>query len=432
MEILSIRLWIPGILILAGCGQSQDLKELQAAARELPEAIAAAKAAGVPLVAADLAPEQPVPDAENAAIDYRLATKELRAVERPPHPALDWLSTLEHLGQGRAGSEAELKVPRAFVRQAKNVFAHLDEAAQKAKCQFNVGSADALDFSELAKLKNLAKASYLRAVVAAHDHDAATVAKALSSMDSLVRNLADTPSLIAQLVGINFSQLELRSIEHVLVECRADPAIVQVCHEAVNQLPTTFDPANAFKGECIQVLMTIESLPGHGGVMPIGALKRLNDASGFRGGQGEAVDSKVVHAALKARCLQYYTQLIAALEGQSDTIARAEVERKVRSDWVSRPDLASRFASVRGGSFHQYCVAIRRYELRRLACAAGIEILRMHGLEFPTTVEPTVLGPNRAYSRTANGFRVTTISFDIPTEDPQLENMGFEYPRIKE
>lgn len=428
----SIRLWIPGILILAGCGQSQDLKELEAAARELPEAIAAAKAAGVPLVAADLAPEQPVPDAENAAIDYRLATKELRAVERPPHPALDWLSTLEHLGQGRPGSEAELKVPRAFVRQAKNVFAHLDEAAQKIKCQFTVGSADALDFSELAKLKDLAKASYLRAVVAAHDHDAAVVAKALSSMGSLVRNLADTPSLIAQLVGMALSPIELRCIEHVLVECRADPAIVRVCQEAVDQLPPTLDPANAFKGECIQDLLTIEPQTGHDGVTHIGPLKEFIDASTFQGGQGEAVDSKVVHAALKARCLQYYTQLIAALEGQSDTIARAEVERKVRSDWVSRPDLASRVTSVRGGSFQGYCVAIHGYELRRLACAAGIEILRMHGLEFPATVEPTVLGPNRAYTRTANGFRVTTISFDIPTGDPQLEKMGFEYPRIKE
>lgn len=418
--------------LLIGCGRSQEAESLVRASKELPRLIAEARAQGVALSPADLTSGPLIPDSQNAAKKYVLASKKL---SEAPTSVNVLYGTPKHFGLGRPGTEAELAQAREFLKKARAAFVVLDEATAMEKFDLRLTFAPgALDFPELARIRELSKASSIRAVVAAHDHDATELEKALRSMGSATRRLESSPGLIAHLVGLALGSIEFRTIEDCLVEAEGDRTVIKVCRAALSAMPSTFDPQRAFRGECVHSLALIDSLTGKDAVTDLGDLaKALEVDVESRKARNEKVDPKVVRDALKAKSLGMYIEILGALNHSKGLKAQAMALQALSEKNAKATDFASKVMNTLAGEFDGYFVAIRKYELRREAFLVGLKILENYGTNPPAMVPANVIGPNMAYFRTDSGFRVEPVGFDIPAEKaPDVKLMRFQYPRLRE
>lgn len=218
-----------------------------AAAGELPAAVREYKAAGLPFVAADLAPA-PFPAAQNAAPSIRAALKAL------PKKVKADLSKAE-------GAEAD-----AAVALYAKPLALLDPSRKRVDFKREWDLGPNVLFPEYAGMKTLAKAATLRAVRSAQRGDDASAVRDLELSRQLSLWAAQEPTMIGMLVGIAIEAIALDGAESCLAAVADSPArIARYARwlDAKNPLP---DFGHALRGEAWMGVMVSRNLDKFGGV----------------------------------------------------------------------------------------------------------------------------------------------------------------------
>ncbi|MFN3685013.1 MAG: hypothetical protein ACK41F_13920, partial [Fimbriimonadaceae bacterium] len=210
----------------AGCASKRRLAFEQAAS-ELPRAQAEARRLGLPLTGADLRPNPPVPPDQNAAEPIRRAIAELQKAEAKDRGWEEALSEAvrqprpETIGEARRALEALARALRAA-----------EEAAAMPAVDFGRNwdqePAYAINFPELAQIKNLVKALAMRgAFRAAAGEPADASVRDFEAAFRLARHAGADPVLIAGLVQVACEATVVRSMEQAATVRPKDRALLE-------------------------------------------------------------------------------------------------------------------------------------------------------------------------------------------------------------
>ena len=202
-----------GLVLVFGVGPY----DLPAQSRRLDAVIEESKRLGLPMTQADLKPESPIPEDQNAAPDVVRLAEEFSRSQRLLDPSYLNLDTTER---------AELE------EAVTKVGPHLDGivTALETKPGWSIDRdydlAQNLLFPEYANFKSVAKYLASRAVLRADGGDAEGAVRDLRAARDLRQRFASEPVLIAFLSAVAIDSIALRASEEVMDAFGDDPEVL--------------------------------------------------------------------------------------------------------------------------------------------------------------------------------------------------------------
>ena len=259
---------LPLILLLANrkpaFQQGDYTDDIAVAASDLPVELAKAKAAGLPLTAAELAPNPQVKPSENAAPLIRAAAK---AYEALPDEA----------NRGRlynACAEGDYKAAARYIKEASFPLSLADKAAAMPRCDFGVDwdlGREAVG-SGYRDIKMLVSMLSYRAEVQASQGDSNSAVASLRGARRLAEDCEADHSFGSMLVRSALESLVCRGVQRCLAVAKT-PLECKAYASFLSEKRPPFDIEGALKGEAYVGITTIRNLEQFGG------LKVLRDES---------------------------------------------------------------------------------------------------------------------------------------------------------
>ena len=228
--------------------------DLPSAAGSLDADILKAKAAGIPMVASDLAPVPSIPPSENAAPAVEKAIANWKQLGISSHVMGDLLQAL-YAGDYK-DADKTLKDPKL-----SSLLTLAKRAADFPKCDFNkdydLGSN--VYFPEYEGLKQLIKLLSWRAECEAQAGDHAAAVSDLRAAYHLSLDAGSDPIIISNLVEIACDSIVLASAERCLADAKT-PSDAQPYVDFLNAPRPAFDNVRELKGEAYIGMATIRNL----------------------------------------------------------------------------------------------------------------------------------------------------------------------------
>ncbi|MCB0826613.1 MAG: hypothetical protein KDC26_10515 [Armatimonadetes bacterium] len=218
-------------------------------ANEYPQALAAAKAAGIPTNAEEFAPA-PIPDEENAAIELKVAM-ELYDSDRS---AIS--DRVNEIKKAVEDPSATVPAPTPDMVQIMNI---CRTAAKKPKCQFTKDWSDPINttFPEYAPLKNFARMLDADMIIKARAGQWDIVHENALAVQKLADFSASDQVLIGGLVSVAIKSINYSSLVQIVDESNAHPRILEIIEDvcAKNQ---NIKPSHIFRGEAYMSMYAAE------------------------------------------------------------------------------------------------------------------------------------------------------------------------------
>jgi hypothetical protein len=393
--------------------------EFAKVAAELPQAMAEAKAVGIPLKAEDLKPTPPVTEAENAAPLIRAAAAALGSVKDG-----DKVEALL-LGPSRRADLSDRELMTKFAELARPL-SLARQAAAKPRCDFgydwDLGGSQG--FTELTQVKNLLKLLCLRAEVEAQEGKSDDAIKDLAASFSLARHAGSTPTMISQLVRVSCDAIAIASAEKVAEALADKPAELARLSKA---LTNTVRPASfkeCLRGEVYFGLVAIRGLRSFGEAQRAvegnsGGEDALDRGDRETPPRPPAQPETVWAKAFTTRHLQAWTKAFKAFPKGDDPVTAAKALSKVAAQVQAEPGLTNILNKVLFPVFEQAGEAFAK-DVAQLRCIrALVQVLRWkaaHG-RFPDTLEemgPVALDP----------FDGKPLKYIVTTEGVKVYSLG--------
>lgn len=256
-----------GILILAPVGwylwtgQLGPIDFLKQS-RRLEDAIARSKELGLPMLASDLDPNPPVPDAENAALVVVPVIN--KALSGPNYIDSDSLLP----GRDPKIRALTISMMKPYSNVLREVKAGLKRKHWHIKRDWDLGPN--VLFPEFAKVKSASRLLAADAVQRALSGDQDGALESLVAGRTLARHTATEPSTIGFLVSVASDTIMLRAAEQLIEVWRADDLALSRLAKTIEATSYHFDPRIAWRGEFYQSLSTARNLHQFGGLRRFG------------------------------------------------------------------------------------------------------------------------------------------------------------------
>ena len=225
-----------GALLYGGYRIVTSYWDFGAASAELPEAVAAYRAEGLPFVAAEIAPPHP-PPSEDATPVLRAALRLLP--KKPVESAL--------IEAARDPSPAADRPLAAYAPALARVETVMDRPRVDFRRDWDLGP-DLL-FPELQGIKALGRAAAVRAVRLARKGDDTTALKSLDLARRLALWTGEEPTLISMLVRIAIEAMAIDAVERCLAASAGNPKRIARYAAWVRAAPPLPDLADGLRGE---------------------------------------------------------------------------------------------------------------------------------------------------------------------------------------
>lgn len=403
-------------VLLCGTGGFAVLRyvDFPIASAELPKAWEEAKAAGVPLVAAQIQiPGQVLATNQDVAELARFNSgKELAELS----------NTMNNLTSTKAdwGRAERLFAPHlGDLNKARQIAARGAVSTHK---DWDLG-VDLL-FPEFAGAKATAKALAVNAMLCAKRGDVNGAARDLKILRHLGQASGRAGTLIGMLVQIAIDTITFRATEVCMAALHErGQSTAPLATEVLT--PTTYDYVHALRCEAYFQVCTIRNLHRYGGVT--GILNTLHGSSAAPAPKGplvrEGMPSNMVERAFMARSLQFWSRVFTAIEPlKSDMLAlTAEVDRQSKPLEVEENPLSYKLLEIMTPVFSQAGKAVIKGEADRQVKFALSEVLdyRLKHGKFPpdlasagvTELDPFDKKPLR-YRTDGKEVRVWSIGVD--------------------
>jgi hypothetical protein len=256
--------------------------DIAQAAAQLDQAIADAKAAGLPWTAADMAPKPPVKDSDNAA-PLLGRCKEL--IEREP-VVIQGLKDLE-----KPQTYNDVQGMRAAITELKPLLSVARAAADKPRCDFHRDWDEGpwLTFPEEVSAKHIARLLSAEAVCEAADGDESGALKDLDRVFAMGRHVGSDPILIGMLVDLACDAIVARAAERVAEQWHSEPERLERLRAMLVRCGEP-DIRYALKGESYMGVALLRN---------VHSLRQFNAIA--KGGSGDPGDNESNYEAMKPK-----------------------------------------------------------------------------------------------------------------------------------
>lgn len=344
---------VTGVALYGGYRLVTAYWDFGSASAELPAAVEAYRAQGLPFVAADIAPPRLNP-AHNAAPAIRAALRLL------PPKAIDAALEREARNPGPAAD--------ALVARYARPLALVAAASRRTGADFvrDWDLGPNVEFPEYPGLKSLGRAASLRAVrEAARGDDAA----ALRDLD-LVRRLAlwagSEPTLISIFARIGMESVAVAACERCLAEAKGEPARIARYASWLQTAPPAPKPAVGLRGEAWMAVAAARNLD---------RIRRDDDGKTHldrRGLRRDGLPEDDRQRAFMARILQAWTE--ASVETRRLGAPPVELGRRfdaIEERWYRKKGLSRMLVMTLFPTFGGTAKGFQAFEARK-AVAAGL------------------------------------------------------------
>jgi len=381
-------------------------------ARTLPAELAAARREGLPLTPADLRPNPPVPESQNAAPLYREITRLIGKDKADGNAFSDYL-------KGQRDSAATATVRQLLTKWAEPLrLAEL--AAQRPRCDFHRPWEQGPDvmLPEFAAMRGVVRALAVRAVI---ENAGGRPLDALSTVETISRisqHAGEDPIVIGMLVKIALQAFADRPFREVLFAHIDDPSVLRKARTVL----ASFDPPpnieHAFRGEVVMCRVCTDIIR-----------KQPNQVEQFFGQRKHPTEiRRDMTDAWEARMLSYWRSVFTALrETRANPVERYR-RTKALGDEIERHDgdPSYELAAILMPVFAQAQLKVLGIEARhRLqeGCIALADFHRTHG-RFPSSAEAVGLVPNDPFTAKPLIYRPTGSGFLIYSVGENFKDDG--------
>ena len=375
--------------------------DFRPAARELPAAVRAYRAAGLPWTAREVVPEPPPKPEENAAPGLRkggaaMVEGKWKAGYRPLQKAAD-AGRWDEVAKGIAPFESAL--------------AKLTAASEKPRADFarDWDLGPKLDFPEIAGMKAGVQALALRAELRAHRGEGAAAVADLAAALRLCPLIQSDPTMLALFVRISGEVFAFDSIRRVAVE---DPALLPALIAEIQRPSAPFDFARALRGEAYTSVVVPRNLDlyskGEDGEEVPPDPKTL---------RRDGLPPNPISRAFMTRGLQFWAKIAAAERRYPNDPVALDAEMSRLSDAEdAKPGVSRMMNAMLAPSYSTAATSVPRAEAQRGVTLAYLRALNARS-RTGTLPKPLVSGsdpfghPYRA-KLTVNGFRIWSVGPD--------------------
>lgn len=220
--------------------------------REIAEEIAKLQAMGVPTTAKELKAATKR-KGENAAPYYRSAMGKMK--KPGVEPLVDALGAFNP-----SGGAASVALFQPNLAAFEPIFRDLLLASQCPSLDFgkDYDKIMWIEFDEFSPMKNLARASAVRASVCAGDGDWKGAIEALRVADRVAHHVGQEPSVISVLVGIAIRSIHDRRLQHVIGRFQNDPKALAALQAHVASLDPLPDQRISLMGETMFAMQVLD------------------------------------------------------------------------------------------------------------------------------------------------------------------------------
>jgi hypothetical protein len=214
--------------------------------RRLANEIAAIKAKGEPVSAAELA-GPPIPDSENGAVIYERIFKTLPQRNlKDPNANDDGSRLLDHPENPQYWVEA-----RAIIARSNNVLDMVRVAQSKPGCRFKANWQDGSGalFPYLSRVRRLGRFLVVKAMVDAKDGRVDSSAEDIQQAYKLTDSIKDDPCLIHLLVRLNIAHIVSKALSEIVQSQTMDERHARDLFNTLSEIDLSGHAIIAIRGE---------------------------------------------------------------------------------------------------------------------------------------------------------------------------------------
>lgn len=373
------------------------------AAAELPGAVRAYRAQGLPFVAGEVAPAHPAPK-DDATPSLRAALKALPGKKRGAELT-------------KAARSPDRKAD-PILKDYERSLALVGSAVGRTRVDFgrNWDLGPYVLFPEYSGMKTLARAATVRAVRAAQRGDDAAAVRDLVLAQRIARWADQEPTLISMLVRIATESIELDGVLRCLASAKGDRARIARYAAFLRQAPPLPSFRNALRGEAWMGVTCGRNLDRFGGTRALAAQTNVEvDARVLR---HDGLPDGTRQRAMMTRVLQVWTE--AARETDGFRAPPMEIGRKlgeIEARWSEKKGLSRVLVMVLFPVVSQAGKAVVAVDARRAVALGFAEALDVQARTGRWPASVSVVDPFTGKAlhvkRTTKDFRVYSVGRDL-------------------
>ncbi|MBI5707341.1 MAG: hypothetical protein HZC36_10180 [Armatimonadetes bacterium] len=309
--------WVFGITVLVCLGicglggfvlWQALLGGADAAARDLPKEVAAARREGLPLTSEELFVKRPIDPNQNAGPTLANESEAVRKVVT----ASTSRRVFGSIATGKAGP-SELKEAKLLLSKVGPQIDAIVAAAKLPACDFgkDYGLGAKVLFPEFANLKNVVRVLVGRANIAARRGDWGAAERDLVASFRIADMAGREPCLIGALVQIALNAITHTGLRQILKERGGDSRAIAM-GERLSRRAVHVDFRAAFKGDFVLGLSTLRSIKNMREVELLAAPSERTDGSGPPGFYADGFVGRFKDA-WQARYIQFHRRMLARM-----------------------------------------------------------------------------------------------------------------------
>jgi hypothetical protein len=427
--------WGSVALIAGGAGYgiyrfvTWDTAYFYAAADMLEEQRAAAKAEGLAMVPDDLRPATPIPDDQNAAVDYKALITGLRSKGIGmsfQKPLEDW---------SRDPTLSNLAAAKATLARFSAVVARLHKAAAKPHCDYERRYEDGplLLLPEYADMKAFVKLLVAKARIDAYDGKIDEAMQALDSARQICIHAGDEPLLIGMLVRLGGEAIVMRSIEVLLSTKPHDKELMAHLESFLKGWPGPPDIRKAMSGGLVESTIVVrkysfEQIQEFGGLFSDEDVKKH---------KAIRIDPEVRRQAYEARLIQAWRIVHEELRRHKNPAAgTAAAEKRIAAMEASK-DPTNFLVAIMVPVFSQSGQAIVKRNFMPQLLLAKMQLMRFYKERgrFPVGMEELTKPAIDPFSRKPliyeghkDKFFLRSVGYNGVDDGHRLDDIRVEHP----
>ena len=387
-------------------------------ADQVPDLLRQARALGIPLTSAELMPNPPIPESENAARVYEQAFK---AYDELTKRQSDGLDEIRNLGLPQQKPEHKAAA-YAALQAAGPVVALLAKATAMDKCCFATDYSKGFDllYPDFSKMKRCEDLLTGLARMQVDTGDVADAFVSLSRAARMSRHVGQVPSVDAALTAHTMEIMCLRPMKKILAQRSRDPIAIRGIQPVIDALGPLPPFRRDIVGDVSATLTVIRRIHDWPDVTKVPDLLPGPPLSTFQKylisnpSFGRAVESKYLKTVIAM--VQRFPTDPKDWRGYAVSMARTENElqidksltgRFVQMIWPSPAELPKYVAALHADK-NLVAVSARLLAIR----ASGRPLPDVLPDFGPISIDP-MDGQRLKYRRIGRGFRLYALRFDM-------------------
>ncbi len=292
----------------------QRSSEYAKVARTLPAELAAARQEGLPLTPADLRPNPPVPDSQNAAPIYVQIDQKFRSL--PKAEESEDKNVMEFITKPKSPNDLDA-AKRILARRAPDLVL-VERASRLAHSDFkrHMEQGPNLTLPEYASCRQLARLLSARALLASREGRPIAALNDIATGARMGRHLDEEPILISMLVAVAVRAIMDKTFLEIVIAHGNEPGVLDAAARTAREFRPTPDIERAFRGEVIMCQVCVDMLRNGSDLGELEQLFGRKPLSGAGPPRRQACD------AWQARMMSYWRRnFVAMRRHRGDTIA---------------------------------------------------------------------------------------------------------------